>query len=270
MRFNYDFKVLAIQLLLVIGLGMQCLADVDLAEWISPDKQVKMVVVGRETKFRSVLDREWFIVKDEVKKGVASSSLLKELNRGEYAGKAWIESVEPSWYFNRYLVFESDAALCVIDTKEACMVLNNYFLALQKDPKANCWAAIRLRAGGRNETRLDDSYSDDLHIIELEKVCELVSGKSDSQFRIKDLTHLNLNGVALLKPLWIDVTGGHQIAVAIWNGLGVEGILIRSDSPEVILRKKLDVKVASDDVSRFAFPIDTGEMMEKALRSAFK
>ena len=100
----------------------------------------------------------------------------------EYHGRAWFEDVQPRWVDNRFLVFEDEFGLAIADVQNRRMLVNHVFMAYEKSPRGDRWAAIRRRNTARHQENLDDYFEDTVFVIDPYDVANRIANATEDNF----------------------------------------------------------------------------------------
>lgn len=132
----------------------------------------------------------------------------------EYHGTSWFHGFQPRWIDDRFLVFEDEAGLAIADVQNQRMLVNHVFMAYEKSPVADRWAAIRLRATGRYQESLDTNFQDTLLVIDPYGVANRIANATEENF-VGQMVAVNPGGIVLAKPQW--APDGLAFAVVTWK-----------------------------------------------------
>jgi hypothetical protein len=139
----------------------------------------------------------------------------------EYHGRAWFEDVQPRWINSRFLIFEDEAGVAIADVQNQRMLLDHVFTAYEKSPVNDKWAAIRLRATSRHQSRLNDDFQDTLLLIDPQAIANQIGNATEENF-VGQMTAVNPGGIVLENPRWMP--DGSAFAVLTWNRGAVEAV----------------------------------------------
>jgi hypothetical protein len=132
----------------------------------------------------------------------------------EYHGTSWFHGIEPRWIDDRFLIFEDKAGVAIADVQNGLMLVNHVFMAYEKSPVADKWAAIRLRGTGRHQESLDANFQDTVLIIDPNDVANQIGNATEENF-VGQMVAVNPGGIVLAKPQW--APDGSAFAVLTWK-----------------------------------------------------
>lgn len=145
--------------------------------------------------------------------------------RREYNGGSWFE-MPFRWIENRrFLVFEGDNGLCLVDASTQTVLLNQALTGLTKSPTADAWAAIRYRPTGRQQDLLTGNEKDTLWFIEPTALAT-ASHEASEDDPFKHVPSVALGGIALAPPIWSK--DGTQLAIVTHSGGRIEAAVFDS------------------------------------------
>jgi hypothetical protein len=179
---------------------------------------------------------------------VIESPLIATPISREFGGITWFADATSKWIDGRYLAFESDDRLALLDAESTQMILNTSFEALSKAPSGDKWSAVRYRPVGRHQERLNDDFRDTLFVIDLQQVIKANASANESSKPFDHLKSVKLSGKALTKPVWMKVAGNERIAIGLWAGGQATAVALNADSLDVIEQKPLSNTV-NDEVA---------------------
>ena len=139
----------------------------------------------------------------------------------EYHGMAWLEDVQPRWIDDRFLVFADRSGLAIADVQNRRLLVDHVFTAHEKSPVADKWAAIRLRATGRNQPQLNDDFQDTVLVIDPYDVANQIGSATEDNF-VGQMKAAKPGGIVLAKPEW--APEAFTFAVLTWNHGAVEAV----------------------------------------------
>jgi hypothetical protein len=132
----------------------------------------------------------------------------------EYHGTSWFHGIEPRWIDDRFLIFEDEAGLAIADVRNQRMLINHVFMAYEKSPVDDKWAAIRLRGTGRHQESLDANFQDTVLVIDPNGVANRIANATEENF-VGQMVAVNPGGIVLAKPQW--APDGSAFAVLTWK-----------------------------------------------------
>jgi hypothetical protein len=139
----------------------------------------------------------------------------------EYHGTAWFQDIQPHWIDQRFLIFEDKSGIAIADVRNGRMLVDHVFTAYAKNPVDEKWAAIRLRATGRQQPRLSDDFQDTVLMIDPHAVANQIGNATEANF-VGQMAAVNPGGIVLAKPQW--ASDGSAFAVLTWNRWAVEAV----------------------------------------------
>jgi hypothetical protein len=139
----------------------------------------------------------------------------------EYHGTGWFRDVQPRWIDDRFLIFEDKAGVAIADVQNRRMLVNHVFMAYEKSPVNDKWAAIRLRGTGRHQESLDANFQDTVLVIDPYDVANRIANATEENF-VGQMAAVNPGGIVLAKPQW--APDGSTFAVLTWNRGAVEAV----------------------------------------------
>ena len=177
---------------------------------------------------------------------VKESPLIASPISREFGAITWFSDVSPRWIDNRYLLFELDDRLALLDSGSKQMILNTAFTALSKDPNGDRWSAIRYRPTGRRQERLYEDFQDTLFVIDLQQVIKASASANESSKPFEHLKSSKLPGNALTKPVWTKGAEGDLLAIAVLVGGKPTAFTLNPESLNVIGQKPLSLAVTDE------------------------
>lgn len=175
---------------------------------------------------------------------VTDSPLIESPVSREYGGVAWFSDVTPRWVDGRYLVFEGEDRLAVVDAVEKRLILNTTFEALVRAPAGDRWMAIKYRPIGRKQETITPGFRDTLYLIDLPEVIKVWEQKEGGK-PVVPFSHLKalvLPGHAVAYPQW---KADGSVEVMVWTGSGAEMFVF--DPADIRLKGKTRVAVPPGD-----------------------
>jgi hypothetical protein len=139
----------------------------------------------------------------------------------EYHGTAWFQDAQPRWIDQRFLIFEDKSGVAIADVQNRRLLVDHVFTAYEKSPVDDKWAAIRLRATGRQQPRLTDDFQDTILMIDPHAAANQIGNVTDANF-VAQMAAVNPGGILLAKPQW--TPDGSAFSVLTWNHGAVEAV----------------------------------------------
>jgi len=170
--------------------------------WSSPDGSVTLKFESANSSTGS-LDR---LVVNETQIEFISSSPIRRENHGF----DWLTSVSPTWINNRFVAFEDDMGLCLVDTQQRKVLLDQVFTAYTKSPVSDTWVAIRYRPTGRNQEMLTGNEMDTVWFIEPTALAEKAQMVTDAN-PFAHVPAVRIDGIAVASPQWSEY--GASVAI---------------------------------------------------------
>lgn len=199
---------------------------------------------------------------------VVESPLIATPISREFGGITWFADATSKWIDGRYLAFEADDRLAMLDAESALMLLNTTFEALSKAPSGEKWSAVRYRAVGRHQERLSADFQDTLFVIDLQQVIKSNASENDNPKLFDNLKSVKLPGNALTKPVWMKVAGVEQIAIGLWDDDQVTAYVLNADTLDVVERKPLATTVDHEIARSPWIDRDAEQKIAKAMLGA--
>jgi hypothetical protein len=180
---------------------------------------------------------------------VIESPLIASPVSREFGGITWFTDAKSKWVDGRYLVFEADDRLALLDAESKQMILNTAFEALSKAPSGDRWSAVRYRPIGRQQERLTADFRDTLFVIDLKHTIKESASANEGSKPFEHLKSSKLPGSALTKPVWTKGADGELLAIAVLVGGKPTAFALKPESLDVIGQKPLSIAV-TDEVAQ--------------------
>jgi hypothetical protein len=142
--------------------------------------------------------------------------------RRENHGFGWLAEKPGEWVNDRFLVFQDEDGLCIIDGLQKLTLINQVFAGFSESPLGAKWAALRFRPTARNQEQLNGSEKDTLWFLDP----SIMAQKRPSVVKDDFFDHLpivRLDGVSLVRPIWTE--DGSGVVVALYRGDGITALL---------------------------------------------
>jgi hypothetical protein len=172
-------------------------------DWKSPDG---MVTISLESVNSAAGPVDHLLIGGSPAKLISHSPIRRENH-----GYGWLNSVSPKWIDNEFVVFEDEMGLCLVNIQQQAVLLNQVFTGYTRSPKAQAWAAIRYRPTSRNQEQLVGTERDAIWIIEPDELAANAK-QSTSEKPFAHVAALQLDGIAVAKPIWSDDGAAFAIA----------------------------------------------------------
>ena len=130
--------------------------------------------------------------------------------RRENHGFDWMNSVSPTWLGNRFVAFEDDMGLCLVDTQQRTILLDQVFTAYTKSPDSDMWVAIRYRPTSRNQEKLTGNEKDTVWFIKPAALAESTQMVTDDN-PFAHVAAVQVNGISVASPHWSEDGAGVAI-----------------------------------------------------------
>jgi hypothetical protein len=157
--------------------------------------------------------------------------------RRENHGFSWLATTPAHWLRDRFLIFQDDDGLCIVDATKKQILVNQVFAGFTKAPGLEEWAAIRYRPTARNQETLTGFERDTLWVIDP----EVLASKSDLASEDAPFRHIpsvQLDGIAIAPPIWTE--DGSGVVTAIYRDGYVDAVLFDAASQQETKRVRLD------------------------------
>jgi|GEM_PF-5101920 len=227
-------------------------------EWINP-KSGEIVRLASDPQGNGEL-RHFYVGENRL--NFMSESPLRRENHGF----GWQSDVQAHWHDDRFLIFEDDMGLCVVDTDEKTVLLNNIFTGLSRDPADNRWVAIRYRPVTRHQEQLTGDEKDTLLLIEPESMAKNIKNITQSN-PLGHIISTQLDGIALSRPIWKKEGNGFVVASLIEGKFFAQ--LFDSDRLRIVRTQELNgVILSSDKILSPWLRDDVESMIKKAVETS--
>lgn len=236
---------------------------VEPTKWLSPSGNRSF-----ELSFGKTGEPLLTVVSNNQRRQVVESQLIATPISREFGGITWFANATSKWIDGRYLAFEADDRLAMLDAESTKMILNTTFEALSKAPSGDKWSAVRYRPVGRHQERLNADFRDTLFVIDLQQVIKANASANDSSKLFDHLRSVKLPGNALTKPVWMKVAGNEQIAIGLWSGGQVAAYALNAETLDVIERKPLTITVNEEVATSPWINRDAEQEVTKAMQVA--
>lgn len=209
--------------------------------WTTRDQAFSVELHSNRTAGTDVL---MAAAKGEVAATVVDSPLIESPVTREYGGLSWLGDVLPRWVEGRYLVFEREERLAVVDAAKKRLILNTTFEALVRAPKGERWIAVKHRPIGRLQEKITPGFRDTVYGIDLAEVIKVYEQK-EGEKPVVPFSHLKslvLLGHAVAYPKW---KADGSVEMMVWTGSVTEMFAI--DPMDLRLKGKTRVAMPPGD-----------------------
>lgn len=172
-------------------------------DWTSPDGSVTVRIQPADAASGS----HYQVIVGETPARFISESRIRRENHGY----DWMNSASSNWLDNRFITFEDDSGLGIVDAQQHTILLDQVFEAYTYSPQSKMWAAIRYRPTSRNQDQLEGGEKDTIWFIEPNELAANAD-LSTSEHPFAHVATLQLNGIAVARPYWSE--DGTVVAIA--------------------------------------------------------
>jgi hypothetical protein len=163
--------------------------------------------------------------------------------RRENHGYGWLESATTQWVDGRFLVFEDESGLAMVDTEENQLLINQVVTGYSKSPDGRHWVAIRLRNVPRDQEALTGDENDTLWFLDPETLAQS-SGSSSEEKPFGHVPSVQVGGIALAPPEWSE--DGSSFTLPIYSN----GSILRETYNVASRRRAASSTVRNPGISR--------------------
>lgn len=141
------------------------------SEWISPNAATTVQLATEDTATGKL---EYIFIGGQKLPLLGHSPIRRENH-----GFGWFAGATGTWIDNRYLIFEDDMGLGIVDTQLRLILMNQVFTGHTKAPGVSKWAAIKYRPTSRNQEQLRGDEIDKLLFISPESLAAKSAASSE-------------------------------------------------------------------------------------------
>jgi hypothetical protein len=178
-------------------------------QWANPQGSKEIKLVKEESSAGGL---QKLVVNGESLQILANSNFRRENH-----GYGWMESAETTWIDNRFVVFQDNFGLAIVDVDRKFLLLNQAVEGYSEAPNGESWAAIRYRALNKDQESLKGNESDTLWVLD-PKALAAQAGTASDESPFAHVPGVKIGGIALGPPVWSN--DGKSVTVTFYsNGM---------------------------------------------------
>lgn len=208
-------------------------------EWQSPSRET--IAIQRPEGGRAVI-----VVADPTAPHSARPIAHPPMPRvdKEWHGTFWLADTPPQFVHERYWIFQSPSGICIIDHKEARMLVNHVLEPVVHDESRLVWVAMARRSLGRHDEFLPDGFRDSFKII-------LLSDETGQPVPTPRIHMVELPGVAFSPPVFNPT--GDKAVVAVGLGPGMVAVVVDLANGELTAQHPLPDEATPTQMVELSF-----------------